>query len=127
MSRSNANPGSKTRRRSTITSRPAHAAHVDRLDQQVTEHPVRVRYAGLGDALHGILNDGRRGLPAKALVGGPDPAGELVGPFGGVRHHFVLSPTQRDDLIQQATVSAAFAYLAAMRDEKLPRKAKPAQ
>ena len=32
---------------------------------------------------------------------------------------------QRDDLIQQATVSAAFAYMAAMRDEKLPRKAKP--
>jgi hypothetical protein len=32
---------------------------------------------------------------------------------------------QRDDLIQQATVSAAFAYMAAMRNEKLPRKAKP--
>jgi len=32
---------------------------------------------------------------------------------------------QRDDLIQQATVSAAFAFMAAQRDEKLPRKAKP--
>jgi len=33
---------------------------------------------------------------------------------------------QRDDLIQQATVVAVFAYDAAMRDEKLPRKALPA-
>jgi carboxypeptidase Q len=33
---------------------------------------------------------------------------------------------QRDDLIQQATVIAVFAYDAAMRDEKLPRKALPA-
>jgi hypothetical protein len=33
---------------------------------------------------------------------------------------------QRDDLIQQATVAAVFAYEAAMRDEKLPRKALPA-
>jgi carboxypeptidase Q len=33
---------------------------------------------------------------------------------------------QRDDMIQQATVIAAFAYDAAMRDEKLPRKALPA-
>jgi hypothetical protein len=32
---------------------------------------------------------------------------------------------QRDDLIQQATVAAVFAYNAAMRDEKLPRKALP--
>lgn len=32
---------------------------------------------------------------------------------------------QREDLIQQATVSAAFAYMAAQRDEKLPRKPKP--
>ena len=30
---------------------------------------------------------------------------------------------QRDDMIQQATVIAVFAYNAAMRDEKLPRKA----
>ena len=29
---------------------------------------------------------------------------------------------QRDDMIQQATVIAVFAYNAAMRDEKLPRK-----
>src|SRR5918994_442621 len=61
-------------------------AHLDRLDQQVTEPPVRVRHAGLGDALHGILHDGGRGLPAKALAGGPDPAGEPVGPLGGLRH-----------------------------------------
>jgi Zn-dependent M28 family amino/carboxypeptidase len=32
---------------------------------------------------------------------------------------------QRDDLLQQATVAAVFAYDAAMRDEKLPRKALP--
>ena len=33
---------------------------------------------------------------------------------------------QRDDMIQQATVIAVFAYNAAMREEKLPRKALPA-
>ena len=33
---------------------------------------------------------------------------------------------QRDDMVQQATVIAMFAYDAAMRDEKLPRKALPA-
>jgi hypothetical protein len=33
---------------------------------------------------------------------------------------------QRDDMVQQATVMAVFAYDAAMRDEKLPRKALPA-
>jgi carboxypeptidase Q len=33
---------------------------------------------------------------------------------------------QRDDMIQQATVIAVFAYNAAMRDERLPRKALPA-
>jgi carboxypeptidase Q len=33
---------------------------------------------------------------------------------------------QRDDMIQQATVIAVFAYDAAMRDERLPRKALPA-
>src|SRR5262245_10826730 len=33
---------------------------------------------------------------------------------------------QRDDMIQQAAVIAIFAYDAAMRDEKLPRKALPA-
>ena len=32
---------------------------------------------------------------------------------------------QRDDMVQQATVIAIFAYNAAMRDEKLPRKALP--
>jgi carboxypeptidase Q len=32
---------------------------------------------------------------------------------------------QRDDLVQQATVAAVFAYDAAMRAEKLPRKARP--
>jgi hypothetical protein len=32
---------------------------------------------------------------------------------------------QREDMIQQATVIAVFAYEAAMRDEKLPRKALP--
>jgi carboxypeptidase Q len=33
---------------------------------------------------------------------------------------------QRDDMVQHATVMAVFAYQAAMRDEKLPRKALPA-
>ena len=33
---------------------------------------------------------------------------------------------QRDDMVQQATVIAVFAYNAAMRDEKLPRKSLPA-
>jgi Zn-dependent M28 family amino/carboxypeptidase len=32
---------------------------------------------------------------------------------------------QRDDMLQQATVAAVFAYDAAMRDDKLPRKALP--
>ena len=32
---------------------------------------------------------------------------------------------QRDDVVQQATVAAVFAYNAAMRDDKLPRKALP--
>ncbi len=61
-------------------------AHIDRLDQQVTEHPVGVRHAGLRDSLHGIVNDGGRRLPAETLVGGPYPAGELVGPLGGLRN-----------------------------------------
>jgi carboxypeptidase Q len=37
-----------------------------------------------------------------------------------------MDRVQRDDMIQQATVIAVFAYNAAMRDEKLPRKALPA-
>jgi carboxypeptidase Q len=37
----------------------------------------------------------------------------------------VYDRLQRDDMIQQATVAAVFAYNAAMRDEKLPRKALP--
>jgi hypothetical protein len=32
---------------------------------------------------------------------------------------------QRDDMVQVATVAAVFAYNAAMRNEKLPRKALP--
>jgi carboxypeptidase Q len=38
----------------------------------------------------------------------------------------VYDRVQRDDMVQQATVIATFAYDAAMRDEKLPRKALPA-
>jgi hypothetical protein len=34
----------------------------------------------------------------------------------------VFDRVQRDDMVQQATVVAVFAYDAAMRDEKLPRK-----
>jgi Zn-dependent M28 family amino/carboxypeptidase len=37
----------------------------------------------------------------------------------------VYDRVQRDDLVQQATVAAVFAYDAAMRSEKLPRKALP--
>jgi hypothetical protein len=37
----------------------------------------------------------------------------------------VYDRVQRDDMVQQATVIAVFAYNAAMRDEKLPRKALP--
>jgi len=39
----------------------------------------------------------------------------------------VYDRVQRDDMVQQATVVAVFAYNAAMRDEKLPRKALPAR
>ena len=38
----------------------------------------------------------------------------------------VYDRVQRDDVVQQATVIAVFAYDAAMRDEKLPRKPLPA-
>ena len=37
----------------------------------------------------------------------------------------IFDRVQRDDMVQQATVIAVFAYNAAMRDEKLPRKALP--
>jgi len=37
----------------------------------------------------------------------------------------VYDRVQRDDMVQQATVIAVFAYNAAMRDEKLPRKPLP--
>ena len=37
----------------------------------------------------------------------------------------VYDRIQRDDVIQQAAVAAVFAYNAAVRDEKLPRKALP--
>jgi hypothetical protein len=38
----------------------------------------------------------------------------------------VFDRVQRDDMVQHATVIAVFAYTAAMRNEKLPRKALPA-
>lgn len=38
----------------------------------------------------------------------------------------VVDRVQRDDRVQMATVTAWFAYNAAMRDEKLPRKPMPA-
>ena len=44
-------------------------------------------------------------------------------------HHSTMDTfdrVQRDDMVQQATVIAVFAYNAAMRDEKIPRKALPA-
>jgi hypothetical protein len=37
----------------------------------------------------------------------------------------VYDRVQRDDMIQHATVLAVFAYNAAMRDARLPRKALP--
>jgi len=37
----------------------------------------------------------------------------------------VVDRVQREDMVQVATVAAIFAYNAAMRDEKLPRKALP--
>ena len=38
----------------------------------------------------------------------------------------VVDRVQRDDMVQMAIVVAWFAYNAAQRDEKLPRKAMPA-
>ena len=43
-------------------------------------------------------------------------------------HHSTMDTfdrVQRDDMVQQATVIAVFAYNEAMRDEKIPRKALP--
>jgi hypothetical protein len=37
----------------------------------------------------------------------------------------VYDRVQRDDMVQHATVIAVFAYNAAMRDERLPRKGTP--
>jgi hypothetical protein len=48
-------------------------AHIDRLDQQVMEHPIGVRHTGLRDSLDGITNDSRRGLAAEALGEGRTP------------------------------------------------------
>jgi carboxypeptidase Q len=48
--------------------------------------------------------------------------------YGARTHHSnmdVFDRVQREDMIQQATVAAVFAYNAAMRDEKLPRKTLP--
>jgi hypothetical protein len=50
--------------------------------------------------------------------------------YGSRTHHSNMDfydRVQRDDLVQQATVIAVFAYDAAMRDEKLPRKPLPAK
>jgi Zn-dependent M28 family amino/carboxypeptidase len=38
----------------------------------------------------------------------------------------VFDRVQKDDMVQQSTVAAVFTYLAAMRDERLPRKPLPA-
>jgi len=37
----------------------------------------------------------------------------------------VFDRVQREDMVQQATVTAVFAFLAAMQDEKMPRKPQP--
>jgi hypothetical protein len=50
--------------------------------------------------------------------------------YGSRTHHSNMDfydRVQPDDLMQQATVIAVFAYQAAMRDEKLPRKPLPAR
>src|SRR5215213_1433094 len=63
-------------------------AGVDRLDQQVTQHGVRVRHIGLGDALSSVMDDHRCGMAAEALGGSRSRLGsadELLGPPGGVR------------------------------------------
>src|SRR5215216_8039577 len=63
-------------------------AGVDRLDQQVAQHGVRVRHIGLGNALRSVLDDHRCGMAAEALGGnrsGLGSADELLGPPGGVR------------------------------------------
>ena len=61
-------------------------AFIDGLDEEVVEHLVRVRHAGLSNALGRIVHDVRRGAAAKLLRGRLDPAGEARRPFGGVRH-----------------------------------------
>src|SRR5215217_258082 len=63
-------------------------AAVDRLDQQVAQHGVRVRHRGLGDALSSVMDDHRCGMAAEALGRnhrGPGSAAEVLGPPGGVR------------------------------------------
>jgi hypothetical protein len=48
--------------------------------------------------------------------------------YGARTHHSNMDHfdrVQRDDMVQMATVAAVFAYNAAMRDEKLPRKPLP--
>ena len=49
--------------------------------------------------------------------------------YGTMTHHTNLDSYERlqpNDMMKNATIAAAFAYLAANRDEKLPRKPLPA-
>ena len=48
--------------------------------------------------------------------------------YGRLTHHTNLDSYERlqvDDMKKNATIAAAFAFLAANRDDKLPRKAMP--
>ena len=93
--------------------------------------------AGLGHEVS-MAVDGPQGV-AKILELLPDVSFVDVGlpgfqlmvdrlEYNSRTHHSTMDTfdrVQRDDMVQQATVIAVFAYDAAMRDEKLPRKALP--
>jgi carboxypeptidase Q len=83
----------------------------------------------------GVTNIGPRSVVSTDHVSFDDvgiPAFQLMVDrleYNSRTHHSNMDTfdrVQRDDMIQQATVIAVFAYEAAMRDEKLPRKTLPA-
>jgi hypothetical protein len=82
----------------------------------------------------GVTNIGPRSVVSTDHVSFDDvgiPAFQLMVDrleYNSRTHHSNMDTfdrVQRDDMIQQATVIAVFAYEAAMRDEKLPRKTLP--
>ena len=64
----------------------------------------------------------RRRLPGVSVHAGAPRVQLAHAPL----EHGLVDRVQRDDMMQQATVVAVFAYNAAQRDEKLPRKPLPA-